>query len=159
MSMKKWPVVVDRSVTQPSRVRLTPAPEAGSNAYDLVPAPGAVLSEGTLINQALFHGMQCYIDQNDLPVIHLSSEDRVNFVGQVTLPVAIRDAVVDSTSGFMMVQPPAPRFDNGTYGSLGFTVLRADALTVEGRLPTGSNITAQKVKAQIIIPVAQGANP
>ena len=140
MSMKKWPVVVDRSVTQPSRVKLTPAPEAGSNAYDLTPAPGAVLSEGTLLNQALFHGMQCYIDQNDLPVIHLSSEDRVNFVGEclpwaglTAAEIAGRVAVFHKTDA-------------------------ANPTTLQPAFTINGNITAQKVKAQIIIPVAQGAN-
>lgn len=69
MALKQWPTVTDRNVAQPSRVRLTTAPEAGPDAYDVTPIPGTVTAEGTLINKALFTGQKEYIDTKGIPTV------------------------------------------------------------------------------------------
>lgn len=69
MALHAWPTVTDRNVAQPSRVRLSTAPEAGADVYDVTPIPGTVVNEGTLINQALFASEKAYIDEHDIPLV------------------------------------------------------------------------------------------
>lgn len=69
MALHAWPTVTNRNVAQPSRVRLSTAPEAGADVYDVTPIPGTVVNEGTLINQALFASEKAYIDEHDIPLV------------------------------------------------------------------------------------------
>lgn len=69
MALHAWPTVTNRNVAQPSRVRLSTAPEAGPDVYDVTPIPGTVVNEGTLINQALFNSEKAYIDEHDIPLV------------------------------------------------------------------------------------------
>ena len=68
MALHAWPTVTNRNVAQPSRVRLSTAPEAGADVYDVTPIPGTVVNEGTLINQALFDQMGQYVKEHDIPI-------------------------------------------------------------------------------------------
>lgn len=68
MALHTWPTVTNRNVAQPSRVRLSTAPEAGADVYDVTPIPGTVVNEGTLINQALFDQMGQYVKEHDIPI-------------------------------------------------------------------------------------------
>lgn len=68
MALHAWPTVTNRNVAQPSRVRLSTAPEAGPDVYDVTPVPGTVVNEGTLINQALFDQMGQYVKEHDIPI-------------------------------------------------------------------------------------------
>lgn len=68
MALHAWPTVTNRNVAQPSRVRLSTAPEAGADVYDVTPVPGTVVNEGTLINQALFDQMGQYVKEHDIPI-------------------------------------------------------------------------------------------
>ena len=69
MTKRTWPSVTNRNVAQPSRVRLVNAPDAGSDVFDVIPVPGTVTDEGTLLNKALFDSEKAYIDQNDIPFV------------------------------------------------------------------------------------------
>ena len=68
MALHTWPTVTNRNVAQPSRVRLSTAPEAGPDVYDVTPVPGTVVNDGTLINQALFDQMEQYVKEHDIPI-------------------------------------------------------------------------------------------
>lgn len=68
MALHAWPTVTNRNVAQPSRVRLSTAPEAGADVYDVTPVPGTVVNDGTLINQALFDQMGQYVKEHDIPI-------------------------------------------------------------------------------------------
>lgn len=83
MTKKAWPTVTNRNVAQPSRVRLSTAPEAGPDVYDVTPVPGTVTQEGTLINNALFTGEKAYIDQNDMPIVTTVGSDGVTYTASV----------------------------------------------------------------------------
>lgn len=83
MALKAWPTVTNRNVAQPSRVRLSTAPEAGADVYDVTPVPGTVMAEGTLINEALFSGEKAYVDQNDVPVVTATSNDGIGYIATV----------------------------------------------------------------------------
>lgn len=69
MTKRTWPSVTNRNVAQPSRVRLVNAPDAGSDVFDVIPVPGTVTNEGTMLNKALFDGEKAYVDQNDIPFV------------------------------------------------------------------------------------------
>ena len=72
MTLQAWPTVTNRNVAQPSRVRLSTAPEAGPDVYDVTPVPGTVVNDGTLIDQALFDQMEQYVKEYDIP-IHMTT--------------------------------------------------------------------------------------
>lgn len=74
--------------------------------------------------------------------------------GSVTLPVAIRDAKVNTSNGFTTVESPTPNITGGGTALFNFTITSANTLKVNGQLQSGQNIATQQVNAQIIIPVA-----
>lgn len=74
--------------------------------------------------------------------------------GSVTLPVAIRDAKVNTSNGFTTVESPTPNITGGGTALFNFTITSANTLKVNGQLQSGQNIAPQQVNAQIIIPVA-----
>lgn len=61
-----YPTVNDRNVATPSRVELAATSGAtGSGVYDVTPVTGAVVEEGTPINNSLFQAIKEYIDDGD----------------------------------------------------------------------------------------------
>lgn len=75
-------------------------------------------------------------------------------IGSVALPVAIRDAKVNTSNGFTTVQSPTLNITGGGTAMFNFTITSANTLKVNGQLQSGQNIATQQVNAQIIIPVA-----
>jgi len=81
--MANWPIIIDRNVAQPSRVRLSNAPEAGSDVYDVTPVPGTVVNDGTVINKNLFDTIHTYVDDGSMPVIPITSTDGIAYTGTI----------------------------------------------------------------------------
>ena len=145
MALHAWPTVTNRNVAQPSRVRLSTAPEAGADVYDVTPIPGTVVNEGTLINQALFDQMEQYVKEHDIP-IHTTTGTGAAYA--VSVPVWSNLTQTELDGHILCIIPNvvsttvSPTLDMNGLGAKPIYAPGGSSTSDRGNLPIASYLTA-----------------